>query len=343
MTLNSPRITVNIGQARRMGQRLLELNWRSAGYDTLNAALPAGADRGAALDYFFFTSMLLFDFKNIETTLPDGHYIKGTDVFFYLAKRAGEARPGFWTAATLANLTDEDYLRAFSLTGDPAHPDMPRMDERMALLRDAASGLLDHWQGSVSKLLENHPYLRPAQPDAYGLLNTLLAHFKGYSDPLFKKVFVFLKAADVLNLWQPCDPENILMPVDYHVIRLALRNGTVTVHDNALATRLRTNEAVSAEDEQALRVVVMDAYHEMIRSSGLSVYFIDEVFWLVGRSCCHYKRPPRCTTCDYSDCTVQPAFAYVCPGKCPLATTCLGARDETFRSLLEPNITTIHY
>lgn len=341
--MTTPHITVNTEQARHMGQRLLELGWKSAGYATLNAALPSGSDRRAALDYFFFTSMLLFDFKNVETTLPDGRYIKGTDVFFYLAKRAGETYPGFWSAATLARLTDADYLRAFSLTGDPKHPTMPRMDERITILRDAARQLLDQWGSSVSNLLEAHPYLRSAQSSPSGLLDTLLASFKGYSDPLFKKVFVFLKAADVLNLWQPRDPENILMPVDYHVIRLALRNGTVTVHDEALAARLRGNEPVSAEDEQALREVVMEAYHELIRSSGLSVYFVDEVFWLVGRSCCHYKRPPRCTACDYSDCTVQPAFTYDCPGKCPLATTCLGAQDDAYRSLLEPNITTIHY
>ncbi|MEZ4670367.1 MAG: queuosine salvage family protein [Anaerolineae bacterium] len=340
--MNIPDITVNTEQARRMGQRLIELDWKSAGYDTLNAALPAGSDRAEALSFFFFTSMLLFDFKNIETTLPDGRYIKGTDVFFFLAKRAGETRSGFWSAATLARLSDDDFLRAFSLTNDPVHPDMPRMDERIALLRDAAQVLISHWQGSVSTMLDENRYLRPTGGGG-GLLNTLITHFKGYSDTLFKKVFVFLKAADVLDLWHPLDPENVMMPVDYHVIRLALRNGTVTVHDERLAAQLRGNEPVSAEDEQRLREVVMEAYHEMIRSSGLSVYFIDEVFWLVGRSCCHYKRPPRCTTCDYSDCTVQPALSYACPGKCPLAATCLGARDDDYRSLLEPNIVTTYY
>jgi len=333
-------ITVNHEQARRMGQRLLDLNWKSAGYDTLNAAVPAGYDRRAQIDYFFYTSMLLFDFKNIETALPDGKYIKGTDVFFYLCRRAGETQPDFWSAAKLASMSDDDYLRAFSLKGDTTQPDIPRMEERIAMLRDAAHVLLTRWEGHASNLLLAYPALKS---DDGGLLDTLLHSSDLNSDPLFKKVFVWLKSLDVLALWKPRDPEHVMMPVDYHVIRLALRNGTVRVEDAALAQALRTHATVSAEDEEALRVAVMEAYHELIRSSGVSIYFVDEVFWLVGRSCCHYKRAPRCAACDYSDCTVQPAFSYTCPGVCPLATTCLGAQDESYRALLEPNIVTTFY
>ncbi|MBL8118718.1 MAG: hypothetical protein JNJ78_14390 [Anaerolineae bacterium] len=339
--MTTPRITVNTAQAHRMGQRLLELGWKSAGYETLNAAIPSNSDRDAALNYFFFTSMLLFDFKNVEATLPDGRYIKGTDVYFHLARRAGEEHPGFWSAPVLATLTDADFNRAFSLTHDPAQPALPRMPERINLLRDAAAVLNTRWQGSVSRLLHQHPALRA--PNQTGLLDTILAAFQGYSDPLFKKVFVFLKAADITGLWRPTDPENVLMPVDYHVIRLALRNGTVTINDPHLADQLRRAEPLTEADELPIRQAVMEAYHELIRTSGLSVYFVDEIFWLVGRSCCHYKRPPRCTTCDYSDCTVQPAFNYACPGHCPLAATCLGAHDTTYSTLLEPAITTIHY
>lgn len=339
----NPRITVNRTQTHHIGQALIDLRWKSAGYNTLNAALPAAATDEQAIDYFFFTSMLLFDFKNVEATLPDGRYIKGTDVFFYLTKRAGEACPGFWSAPALAAASDHDLACAFSLSGSSDQPALPRVPERIALLKDAAHALLTHWDGRVVNLLQQHPRLRPAHAGDSGLLDTLTACFQGYSDPLFKKVFVFLKALDVTKRWQPLDPENVLMPVDYHVIRLALRNGTVMLNDAALADQLRANAPVSEADELALRQAVMEAYHEMIRHSGLSVYFADEIFWLIGRSCCHYKRPPRCTTCDFTDCSVQPAFTYQCPGRCPLSAACLGADDTHYSTLLEPNIVTIHY
>lgn len=341
--MSASRIAVNTDQTRRIGQNLLALNWQSAGYDTLNAALPSSATDEQAIDYFFFTSMLLFDFKNVEATLSDGRYIKGTNVFFHLAKHAGENTPGFWSAAFLANASDDELRCAFSLSDNPAQPALPRVEERIALLRDAAAVLMRDWNGRVTELLTARPTLRPDSNHPTGLLDTLLTSFQGYSDPLFKKVFVFLKALDVTNRWKPLDPSNVLMPVDYHVIRLALRNGTVTVHDKALAAQLRGNAPVSETDELALREAVMQAYHNLIHYSGLSVYFVDEIFWLIGRSCCHYSRPPRCTTCDYSDCSVQPAFNYACPAKCPLSASCLGAQDEYFSSLLEPNIVTIHY
>ena len=341
--MSATRIAVNIDQTHRIGHNLMTLDWKSAGYNTLNAALPPSATDEQAIDYFFFTSMLLFDFKNVEATLADGRYIKGTDVFFHLAKRAGETSPNFWSASAIANASDDDLARAFSLTNDPTQPALPRVHERVALLRDAAHVLLRDWDGRVINLLEQRPSLRPDAAHQHGLLDTLVASFKGYSDPLFKKVFVFLKALDVTGRWQPLDPANVLMPVDYHVIRLALRNGTITINDDALAEQLRSHTPVSQADELALREAVMDAYQQMIQHSGLSVYFVDEIFWLIGRSCCHYNRPPRCTTCDYSDCSVQPAFNYQCPGKCPLAATCLGAQDERYSSLLEPNIITIHY
>lgn len=337
----TPRISVNTEQARRMGQYLNALKWKSAGYDTINDALPQGCTGEQAIDYFFFTSMLLFDFKNIETTLPDGTYLKGTNVFFHLAKHAPEIRPDFWSAAALAAMSDDEYRAAFSLERDEARPTMPRMDERIAILRDAAEGLLRHWNGATSQLLAMHPYLK--QPDGDGLLEVVRRTFKGYDDPLYKKQFVFLKALDVTERWGPQDPENVQMPVDYHVIRLALRNGIVTVNDPTLADALRGNQSCSAEDEAALRTAIMTAYDEMIRSAGLSVYFVDEVFWLIGRSCCHYARPPRCTTCDFSDCSVQPAFGYACPGQCPLAGACLGAGNEQYRSMLEPNVVTTYY
>jgi hypothetical protein len=70
---------------------------------------------------------------------------------------------------------------------------------------------------------------------------------------------------------------------------------------------------------------------------------LDEIFWTIGRSCCHYARPPRCATCDFTDCSVMKSFDYECPGRCPLATTCLGAREKLYRTFFEPRLVTTYY
>ncbi len=55
---------------------------------------------------------------------------------------------------------------------------------------------------------------------------------------------MFLKALYATGLWQPLDPENILMPIDYRVIRLSLRNGAAVclgAEDESLRTLLEPN------------------------------------------------------------------------------------------------------
>ena len=334
-------LTVNVEQARQMAARMKELGWPERNRQSQGDDPELAQER--LIDYYFYTSMLLFDFKGMEHTFPDGTYIKGTDVFTYLARRAAEENPDFWTAEHLIRMSDEDYMRAFSLDRDPTSPDVIRMPERIALLRDAAAVLLRDWEGSAAHMVDSHQRL--ADDEKFGVQGILSTFdtFEGYRDPLYKKAFVFLKILDARGIWRPADPENIMIPVDYHVTRMALRNGIVDVNDPALAEKLRNQEEATWDEQQQIRSVVLEACQTMARESGLSIYFIDDVYFLVGRSCCHYARPPRCTSCDFTDCTVQPGFDYTCPGKCPLATHCLGAQEEERRTLLEPNIVTQYY
>jgi hypothetical protein len=40
---------------------------------------------------------------------------------------------------------------------------------------------------------------------------------------------------------------------------------------------------------------------------------------------------------------VMKSFDFNCPGRCPLATTCLGAREELYRGFFEPRLVTTYY
>jgi hypothetical protein len=124
---------------------------------------------------------------------------------------------------------------------------------------------------------------------------------------------------------------------------MALRTGMVTVSDADLAEQLRSQSPASEDDDWEIRDVIKHAYKELEQGSGIDVFMLDEIFWTIGRSCCHYARPPRCASCDFTDCSVMKSFDYDCPGRCPLATTCLGARDELYRGLFEPRLVTTYY
>ena len=333
------RLEINPGQVEGLAQRLIALNWRSAGFSTFEAALPSTQPAKAA-DFFFFNSALLFDFYGLETEL-EGEYIKGSDLFFAFAKRKVQQDSEFFTAARLADLSVTAYESVYAPDGDPAHSLINRAEERVAILRDLAQGLLRDYEGSTLSLLAacNN---RLHTSESGGLLDRV-SKFEGYNDPHFKKAFVFLKALIGLNLWAVDDKENLFIPVDYHLIRMALRTGLVKVTDAALAEQLHTRTLASGADDWEIREIIKRAYKGLEERSGVDIFVLDEIFWTIGRSCCHYARPPRCAACDFTDCSVMKSFDYHCPGSCPLASACLGARDEDYRGLFEPRLVTTYY
>jgi hypothetical protein len=333
------RLEIHADQVARLGKHLLALDWKPAGFATFEAALPSSEPAQLA-DFFFFNSALLFDFYGLETEL-DGRYLKGSDLFFAFARRQARRDPDFFTAARLASLAVAEYQSLYAPDHDPAHSLINRAEERVRILRDLAQGLRRDYAGSTLALLSACDH-RLHSPDGAGLLDRLAA-FEGYADPHFKKAFVFLKALESLDLWQARDRENLFIPVDYHLIRMALRTGLVAVTDAHLAEQLRTQAPAGQADDWEIREVVKRAYKALEEDTGINVFLLDEIFWTIGRSCCHYARPPRCASCDFTDCSVMKSFDYRCPGRCPLSGACLGARDPAYRGLFEPRLVTTYY
>ena len=338
------RLRVNDGQTDAMARHLVSLNWSSAGFPVLENAIHT--DNTARLaDFFYFNSALLFDFYGLEGEI-DGQPVKGSDLFLLLAGRKEERDPGFFTARRMADLSLDEYRAVYALDGNPENSLISRPEERVRILRELGQGLLAQY-GEVG---DKHLFVdmladcnqRLLATDNTGFLDWL-SQFEGYSDPHHKKAFVLLKVLDRLDLFDPQDRENLYIPVDYHLIRMALRTGLVEVVDEGLARQLRSRQEASQDDDDEIRQVVKSAYKDLETQSQIDVFVLDEIFWTIGRSCCHYSRPTRCDACDFTDCTVMKSFDYVCPGRCPLNSVCLGARDEAYRGLFEPNIVTTYY
>ena len=338
------RLKVNHRQTDSMAQHLVHLNWSSTGFPVLENAVHT--DNSARLaDFFYFNSALLFDFYGLQGEVG-GQLVKGSDLFLSLAGRKEERDPGFFSAARMADLSLDEYRAMYALDGKPENSLISRPEERVRILRELGQGLLKQYGGGsdvylfVQMLADCNQRLQSV--DNAGFLDWL-SQFEGYSDPHHKKAFVLLKVLDRLDLFHPQDRENLYIPVDYHLIRMALRTGLVDVTDEGLARQLSSRQEASQPDDDEIRQVVKLAYKELETQSRIDVFVLDEIFWTIGRSCCHYSRPTRCETCDFTDCTVMKSFDYVCPGRCPLNSICLGAHDEAYRGLFEPNIVTTYY
>ena len=332
-------VTVNESRCAQLALRLRELDLQTDQYATIESALP-GLPPPQLREYYFFLCALLFDFKGMHAVLDVREYL-GSDLFFALAGREARRDPRAFSVERMARITAEEFGTIFSADRDPAHPSTSRGAERARLLRETADALRERYGGSLEALLqESEGYLR--RQDGNGLLDALSA-LPGYYDPHLKKAFVLLKIWQRLGLWEARDQHNLFIPVDYHLLRVALRSGIVRVQSAGWQQRLRDKAAATVEEEEQIRAAVKQAYKRVEELSGVDVFTLDELFWTLGRSCCHHDRPARCAACDRTYCSVTRSFEYACPGHCPLPGVCAGADDEAYRGLFEPVIETVYY
>lgn len=344
MTPNGPEqsgdsdVWVDRERARAVGKRVRERDFVERGLGVMIAGRPP-LDDVPLIDYYFFLDSVLFDFRGFDMVV-DGEDLHGADAFFTLARRQVEHDPHFFTAERLAGIRAQEFLAAFSLTGRPEESTLRRGEERAALLRDAARRLLAGFEGHAAHLLaRTEGYLRRA--DGAGLMD-ILQEFAGYQDPHFKKGFMLVKSLESLGLYRVVDRENLFVPVDYHLMRVALRSGMVRVGPELAEWLRERRPAMPAQDER-IRAAVKQAFKTVEETSAMDIFVMDELFWTLGRSCCHYARSPRCHACDFTECTVMRSFDYPCPGQCPLSGVCGGSTDAGLASLFETNVETVYY
>jgi hypothetical protein len=107
--------------------------------------------------------------------------------------------------------------------------------------------------------------------------------------------------------------------VDYHIMRTALRTGSVTIVDADVSSSLVAREWVGAAVEAGLRRAARDAIRSLCALSGLDIASVDGFLFRLGRTVCLETEPPKCE-------------------ECPLAATC--ARET---ELFQPIFRTTAY
>lgn len=331
-------ISVQPAQCDRLARCLDPLAVRPDEF-VVTAASPGERRREANL--MFFLVAICQATRTLQGTV-DGRWVRGWDYMIATARRAMAADPSFWTAERLQHIAPEALQAVFSDDGLPERSTLDRIDERVALLHDAAGVLLQDYGGDVMRLYEAAE-CRLEGPQ--GILARLAA-CQAYSDPVAKKSFLLVMFAVRSGAWQVEDLERLKVAVDYHIMRIALRSGMVEVQDPALARRLRNREVVSAEVDNAVREAVREACDRLVAASGQQVFDVDNILWMIGRNCCHYDHDPICgdNACWRMEaCSLLQGIAYDCPGRCPLDGVCLGSRHADYRALWETTLYTHYY
>ena len=245
--------------------------------------------------------------------------------------------PSKFRSSYMRGISEEEIFDWLS-----AYPKKWRLEKhfkRSELVRDMCKVLSQEYGGRVGNLLEASNYKMGGEKGLY----TLLKNFKAYGeDPLCKKSAVFIDLIDRFNLWKFNDWQNYIPPVDYHIVRVALRNGVIEVKDNKLFDKLKNNLAVTQKEDITIRSAVIGSLNEIARISNKHTKDLQGFYWVLGRECCDPDNP-RCDLCKNTDCSVLIYMNIVCNSRCPLVNACGTAKDKNLLKIKEQNFVTTFY
>ncbi|MBM3188281.1 MAG: hypothetical protein FJZ90_06105 [Chloroflexi bacterium] len=308
--------------------------------ETIVRAVPPEEKRREA-NLWFFLVAICQSTRTLEGVL-DGAWYRGWDYMVRAARRRLLQEPDWFTARRLASVTGDDLRALFSDDGVPEHSTLDRIEERVAQWRDAARVLLAQYGGDVMALYAG----AEGRLEGAGGILARLSACQAYSDPVEKKSFLLTMFAVRSGAWEVADLGALKMPIDYHIMRVALRSGMVIVRNGALAGRLKAREPVSAEEDNRVREAVRCACDALLRNSRHDAFEVDQILWSMGRTCCFYDYEPICgeNTCQRrAQCTFLRGVAYDCPGACLWDGICRGSRDPAYRAYWETSLYTHYY
>jgi len=107
---------------------------------------------------------------------------------------------------------------------------------------------------------------------------------------VLKKANIFIQILSRNSLVEFDDIERVAPAIDYQLIRLAMRNGRVKV-SGELHEKIVAQEAVSVDDDTAIREKVIDAFRIVAQSGEKTIPQLNLIDWHIARSFCLRDEP----------------------------------------------------
>jgi hypothetical protein len=235
----------------------------------------------------------------------DGKRYKGSDFIWAAFARAAKEDP---KQLTPERMSMDSGLFERICTADNGRCPVPQLELHASLHAAHANMMMRHWKNGYKAMLSH----ANAQPKPIAALLESLKKLPGYmADPLAKKanLLAIILAARPEGFLEPRDPESIVPIVDYHMMRLCLRTGLVTIKDPELRRRIIARQWVDNTEELAIRQATGRAILALARQTNLSIAAIDGLFFQLGRQVCLETEPARCTDCPLTkDCAKDTAL-----------------------------------
>lgn len=263
-------------------------------------------------EFLLLSSQLLFGFRKFSLSAFESVGLepnKRTELFYRWVQAPLKSAEDAWALSRLATAETDTVRRLFY----PGVESPQVTNVRVGFVVDAARKLSAVAPGGVLEWLQKFD----SASGPSGLVNWLATHLNGYRDPAEKKAIVASRYLAATKAFQPADLGELPVAVDYHLMRVALRFGLVSLPGRSTNGPLR----VSQSEFAALRLAIRDSFGGVSERAKLGTGFVDKVVWQIGRESC-LPICPKCVTC-------------------PLKVEC-NAASQAF-PLVEPNNETVFF
>ncbi|MEJ5303180.1 MAG: hypothetical protein HPY80_03330 [Bacteroidales bacterium] len=330
-----PGVEVNNEQCKALGRKLAHYHFRDEFYMRPFLTVDLLPEEKARM-YFFSVGIChqTWNLANRPANFFGWDYLE--DGFIRIFKSDS------WLADPLGivNSSDEaiaEGLASFFIPPESRISTLDRLEERATLYKDMAVKLLENYQGSVLNLLQTTEGRAGGENGIY----KCLAIFEAYSDPLFKKASFLIKLLSDAGLFSIKDPENLVPVMDYHMQRVLLRTGAVEIHDLELHEALAMRKELP--DDGLIREACIQASVAIAASAGRGVLQMNDVLYMMGRSCCFEE--PLCISgrCAKRPCSLTRTLHIKQHQNCIFNSICKGERFSSYRELWNPVVKTHYY
>lgn len=214
-------------------------------------------------------------------------------------------------------------------------PERVRASERAKYLRTTSIGLQSRFNGDPQKLVQAKRVFGEG-----GLLD-LLKQLPAYSeDPLSKKSNAFAQELARERIVEFQDADRIPPAIDYHLIRLYLRNGRVFATDPHIFNALRSGTTHRMRLVRLLREEVSKALELTASYANLAIHELNYLEWQIARNRCERDF----TNCDgaWPADLIDPDVSSL-GDCCPLKESCNAYAMPQWKAMLEPEIKKAFY
>jgi len=326
------QVSVHIEQSIAIGKVVGQLHFRPEFLKRDFLSIPLDKETKAAM-YFYSVGICHQTYHLAHKKLN----LFGWDFLEYGFLQIAREKPELLDATFLVKTDAPQLIQLikpfFAESNKAENCTLDRLDERVRLWKDMAAFILRNNKSLVS-------FIDSSQNQAEYFYKNL-SKTEAYSDPLQKKTSFLMKLLEDVGYADFSQSENIMPIMDYHMQRVLMRTGCVEIEDTKLNRQLVEQEKIANDSE--IRKACINSMKIIAKESGFSVLKMNDVFYTMGRSCCHEN--PLCVSqsCAKDPCTLSLAVDIPEKHHCIFKNICKGANNENYRQLWQPLVETHFY